>query len=70
MGAKEDAEKKDEEAASSLEGNVGDGHIAEPAAVPPTTESEQVNDETAAVAKRAVDDAIDEAVDTRGRQYM
>ena len=38
---------------------------AEPAAVPPTTESEQVNDETAAVAKRAVDDAIDEAVVTR-----
>ena len=65
VGAKEDAignvvgevltaEKKDEEAASSLE-----------AAVPPTTESGQVNDETAAVAKRAVDDAIDEAVDTR-----
>ena len=62
VGAKEDAisnvveevltaEKKDDEEA--------------PAAVPPATESEQVNDETAAVAKRAVDDAIDQAVDTR-----
>ncbi len=68
VGAKEDAighvveevltaEKKDDEGASK--------DTAEPAAVPPTTESEQVNDETAAVAKRAVDDAIDEAVDTQ-----
>ena len=85
VGAKEDAigivveevlaaEKKGDEGASSLEGNLGDDRVAgkvelkdtaEPAAVPPTTASEEVNDETAAVAKRAVDDAIDEAVDTR-----